>query len=144
MLRNILNIPKAACLLGFAGLIPFFTAAAIGLVGAIPLHDISLKALLAYGAVILSFLGGIRWGLAIATARSVGLLGHLSVSVAPALLGWVALLVPPSTGLILLALGFAAMLMADFRLSTAPYWYGTLRLPLSIGAIVSLLIGLMI
>ena len=63
MLRNILNIPKAACLLGFAGLIPFFTAAAIGLVGAIPLHDISLKALLAYGAVILSFLGGIRLSL---------------------------------------------------------------------------------
>ena len=142
MLRNIFTIPKAACWLGFAGLIPFFLAAVIGLVWSTPLHEISLKALLAYGAVILSFLGGIRWGLAIATSKSSGLLGPLAISVAPALLGWVALLVPSSVGLVLLALGFAVM--ADFRLSTAPYWYATLRLPLSIGAIVCLLIGLMI
>ena len=144
MLRNILTIPKAACWLGFAGLIPFFSAAFIGLVWSTPLHEISLKALLAYGAVILSFLGGIRWGLAIATSKSSGLLGPLAMSVAPALVGWVALLVPSSVGLVLLALGFAVMLMADFRLSTAPYRYTTLRLPLSIGAIVCLLIGLII
>ena len=144
MLRRFLNIPKSAVWLGFAGLIPFLLAAAIGLLPGAPLYDLSLQALLAYGAVILSFLGGIRWGLAIATTESADLLGPLLLSVAPALLGWIALLVSSHTGLVLLALSFAAMLIADLRLSTAPYWYRSLRLPLSIGAIFALLIGLLI
>ena len=144
MLRRFLNIPKAAVWLGFAGLIPFLLAAAIGLLPAAPLHDLSLQALLAYGAVILSFLGGIRWGLAIATTDSADLFGPLFLSVLSALLGWIALLVPSSTGLVLLALGFAAILIADLWLSTAPYWYRSLRLPLSVGAIAALLMGLLI
>ena len=144
MLRKFLNIPKPAVWLGFAGLIPFFLAAAIGLLPAAPLHDLSLQALLAYGAVILSFLGGIRWGLAIATTEPADLFGPLLLSVSPALLGWIALLVSTPIGLVLLALSFAAMLIADLRLSTAPHWYRSLRLPLSIGAVVTLLIGFLI
>jgi hypothetical protein len=144
MLRDFLTIPKVAFWLGFAGLIPFAAIIVVGLLRAAPLYDVSLQALLAYGAVILSFLGGIRWGLAIATTDPADLFGPLSLSVAPALLGWIALLVPLSTGLVMLALGFAAMLIADLRLSIAPYWYRSLRLPLSVGAIVSLLMGLLI
>ena len=144
MLRDLLTIPKVAFWLGFAGLIPFAVVVAVGLLPAAPPHDLPLRALLAYGAVILSFLGGIRWGLAIATTDPADLFGPLFLSIAPALLGWIALLVPSSTGLVLLALGFAAILIADLWLSTAPHWYRSLRLPLSVGAIVALLMGLLI
>ena len=57
-------IPPAAKLLGYAGVLPF---AALGLAhffagGAVSAH--ALQGFLSYGAVILSFLGGIRWGVA--------------------------------------------------------------------------------
>jgi hypothetical protein len=61
-----------------------------------------------------------------------------------ALLGWFPLLVPSTTGSVMLALGFAAILIADLRLSRAPNWYRLLRLPLSVGAIFALLLGLLI
>jgi hypothetical protein len=102
------------------------------------------QSLLAYGAVILSFLGGVRWGLAIIEPNHADLFSPLCISVLPSLLGWLALLISDSAGLLLLALGFFALLLADLRLPTAPPWYGTLRLPLSVGAIGALLLGLLI
>ena len=143
MARQPSATPSAARWLGLAGLIPFAAAAGAGMVPVAPLHDLALQALLAYGAVILSFLGGIRWGLATAMVEDpAALSGPLCASVLPALLGWFALLVPASAGLIVLALGFAAMLLADLRLTMAPPWYRSLRLPLSAGAITALLVGL--
>lgn len=145
VLRDLLDIPKAALWLGLAGLIPLLYAAVAGsLAPHAPLHDVSLQALLAYGAMILSFLGGIRWGLTMATADPTGMLGPLFASTVRALLGWLALLVPSSTGLVMLAPGFTATLIADLRLSIAPHWYRSLRLSLSVGAIISLLMGLLI
>ena len=138
------GVPVAAQWLGFLGLLPFGAAVVIGLVPESPLHDIALPALLAYGSVILSFLGGIRWGLAVVKTDAADLLGPLLISVLPSVLGWIALLMPASVGLLLLVLGFLALLLADVRLRMAPPWYGALRLPLSIGAIGALLLGLLI
>ncbi|MDA9976027.1 DUF3429 domain-containing protein [Alphaproteobacteria bacterium] len=142
MQRDSLTIPQCAFWLGFTGLIPFVAAAALNFLPDAPLHDLALQALLSYGAVILSFLGGVRWGLAIATTDFTNLFGPLFISVVPALLGWFALLLPSSLGLTVLALGFSTMLVADLQLSSAPRWYRSLRLPLSVGAIVALLLGL--
>ena len=144
VLRNLPNIPKAALWLGFLGLTPFFVGAGVSVASSSSLNEAALQALLAYGAVILSFLGGVRWGLVIASTDPAAMLGPLFVSTVPALLGWVALLVPVSTGLMMLALSFAAMLVADLRFSIAPNWYRLLRLPLSAGAIFALLTGLLI
>ena len=142
MKRESLTIPQCAFWLGFAGLMPFLAAAAINLIPGAPLHDLALQALLSYGAVILSFLGGVRWGLAIATSDFADLLGPLFISVVPALLGWFALLLPSSLGLTVLVLSFSVMLVADRQLLSAPRWYRSLRLPLSVGAIIALLLGL--
>lgn len=131
------SVPPAARWLGFAGLLPFAGAALAGLVPGLRVP--AAQILLAYGAVILSFLGGIRWGLAMGTPDAAYRLG---ISVVPSLLGWIALLLPTRAGLLLLAAGFAAMTVADFRLPEAPAWYPRLRLPLSCGAIASLLLGL--
>ena len=61
-----------------------------------------------------------------------------------ALLGWFVLLAPSSISSVMLALGLASILIADLRLSGAPNWYRLLRLPLSVGAIFALLLGLLI
>lgn len=135
-------IPPAARWLGFAGLLPFLGAATAMLLADGALQAFAALALPAYGAVILSFLGGIRWGLAMADAKPGRLPARLAISVAPSLAGWVALLLPGAAGLLLLAAGFAAMLVLDLRTQMAPAWYAKLRLPLSLGAIASLLMGL--
>jgi hypothetical protein len=142
MQRDSQTIPQCAFWLGFAGLIPFVATAIVNFIPGAPLHDLALQALLSYGAVIVSFLGGVRWGLAIATSDFANLFGPLFISVVPALLGWFALLLPSSLGLTVLALSFSAMLVADRQLLSAPRWYRSLRLPLSVGAIIALLLGL--
>jgi len=144
MLYNFRSIPIAAQWLGFLGLIPFGATVIAALVSSVPLHNMALQALQAYGAVILSFLGGIRWGLAIVGSDHADLFFPLCISVLPPLLGWLALLISASAGLLLLAVGFSALLLADLRLQMAPPWYGALRLPLSVGAISALLLGLLI
>lgn len=143
MLPPLHAVPAAARWLGFLGLLPFAAAVIAGLLPGAPLRGLALPALLAYGASILSFLGGVRWGLAIAQPDARRLLMPLLVSVLPSLLAWLALLLPPAAGLLLLAAGFVALLVADLRLATAPPWYAALRLPLTAGAVSALLLGLL-
>ncbi len=128
------NVPVSAAWLGGLGAVPF-----VGLAGALPwlaggIKPLVVHALLAYGATILSFLGGVHWGLAIKTPPGEGLQARLVLSVMPSLVAWVALLVGAQPGLMLLALAIAAMLWVDLRatrLGHAPWWYPKLRLPLS-------------
>jgi len=106
-----------------------------------------IHALAAYGATILSFLGGIHWGLAIAFP-SIGehskLQIRLIVSVVPSLAAWGALLLPKNEGLLTLAAAIAAMLWVDLRATQAgfaPSWYPKLRIPLTCVVIAALLFG---
>jgi hypothetical protein len=140
-------VPASAAWLGGLGAIPFVTLA-----GAIPLLDgaprlFAVHALLAYGATILSFLGGVHWGLAIrghSGPDTNTLRGRLILSVIPSLAGWAALLVTGPAGLLILAIAIAGMLLVDLRaarLGDAPPWYPKLRVPLSGVVIAALLVG---
>lgn len=134
--------PAGAMALAVAGLLPFIAGAlsALGLVE----HPVFLLGyasgsalLLAYGKVILSFMGGALWGFA---ARDGAGVIPLVISVLPAL--WAVLLVGAS--LPLLALGFALLLIADFRFTAqalAPNWWMSLRIPITAVAVISLLTG---
>ncbi len=137
--------PLAAVWLGGLGVLPF-----IGLAGVIPfLPDAprmwAAHAFVAYGATILSFLGGIQWGLAIASERgsnSPDFPVRLVLSVIPSLAAWSALLVSGSIALFILATAIAAMLWADLRATKAGYappWYPRLRIPLTCVVVASLL-----
>jgi hypothetical protein len=56
------EMPRSALLLGWGGVLPFVglaLAAAIGLPSPIPQAETML---IGYGAVILSFMGGVHWG----------------------------------------------------------------------------------
>lgn len=135
---------RLARALGYGGLLPF--AAAAALVVLLPpgdWHTLAGKVLVTYGAVILSFLGGIVWGL---TLRQTSLTGQQAgrefvYSVCPSLFGWVALLLPARAGFGLLAACVCAAFVHDAlmaRQHALPRWFLALRLQLSLGAVSAL------
>lgn len=129
--------PDAAAWMGYLGLLPFIAGMMgmwIGAAGA-------GAWLVTYGAVILSFVGAIHWG----TAAARGEYAHLpyALSVVPALIGWVALLLPLGAGLVVMAIAFTAWRVAEHDLLDAhqPGWLQRLRTRLTAGATISLLLG---
>ncbi len=87
--------------LGYGGLVPFVGLAAALWVVQPADRPFSSAALLAYGATIVSFLGAIHWSLLMRLGGAQPLLAWLW-GVTPPLLGWVALLLRPTPGLLLL------------------------------------------
>jgi hypothetical protein len=138
------NIPRSALSLGLAGLLPFWGLAISIIVLDTPMKYFAMQAVIAYGAVILSFLGGIHWGLAAMNERHANWLS-LGWGVTPSLIAWGALFLQPSLGLILLVIGFLAAAIIDFRIFASSIdnaWFGKLRTVLSIGTITALLLTL--
>ncbi len=78
--------------LGWSGLLPFVGGALAVAVAPPAWHDMALRALVAYGAVIVSFLGGIHWGAPTGAAHDAARLW----GVVPSLLAWPLLLLPSS------------------------------------------------
>lgn len=162
MAAKSLVIPTPALVLGLAGLIPFLTCAllawipnllttfvqdsASGFSNAELIQQKAILALGAYGAVILSFLGGIRWGVVVNNKTQVRRWGPLALSVVPSLIAWPALLLPAVWMLSLLAAGFVLQYAADIeavRHKVLPSWFGRLRTLLTSGAVIALLAGLL-
>ncbi len=126
------TIPDTARWFGDAGLLPFVLGALLAWVGLAPeLHAFVGAALSAYAALILSFLGGIHWGLAFrhtAPPASLFVWGVL-----PALLAWVAVLMPPHAGLALHGVLLVVCYLVDRRVypvQGVAHWL-TLRFRLS-------------
>ncbi|MGG7567528.1 DUF3429 domain-containing protein [Rhodovulum sp. DZ06] len=133
--------PLPAMILGAAGLIPFVSLAISIHMGAAIWADHATQAVLVYGAVILSFMGGCRWGFACAGLGDGPRFWPLAVSVAPALLAWGAALVGDKAGLLMLSGGLLLLFVADEELTRtggAPEWWSALRAPLSVIAALSL------
>ena len=136
------SIPAAALALGLAGLIPFAAGAAALWVPLPPLNpELGLKLAIFYGAIILSFLGGIRWGTAIGPydTRRQGL--ELSASVLGSLAGLAAVFIPAVPALTLLIAGFLMQGLWDVisvEAGRLPQWFGKLRMLLTAGAVISL------
>jgi len=131
--------PALASLMGFGGLIPFFICAGAAHSGVAPWASLALVIIGVYGAVILSFVGAVHWGLAMAGDRSPA---WFVWSVVPALYAW-----PPivflDTRMALLALvpGFLVCWSVDRRATAAgllPGWYMRLRHILTLGASMAL------
>lgn len=134
------GMPIAAALLGPAGVVPFVAlSAALWLAPAERVGWLA-DALTAYGAVILSFLGAVHWGLVMRGAP--GEQGRwLSLGVVPALVAWFTTMMPHALALSILVLAFGGALVLDLMAvgaGLAPTWYRRLRLPLS-GAVMTCL-----
>lgn len=128
--------------LGAGGLVPFVgLAIVLWLVPPDPGAWVAL-ALVGYGALIVSFLGGIHWGVAMARGRATTT-GHLAWGVAPSLLAWPALLMPAYAALPWLGLLLIVCYGVDRRLYAAAglsRWL-TLRWRLSMVAALSCFIA---
>lgn len=130
----------AAWVLSGAGLVPI-----VGLSAALIVSDDARlgQALLAYSAVILSFLGGIQWGVALFSQgddrRATWLLG---ISIFPSLIAWSCLLQPGlSSGLGVVLAGFLSALLVDrylTRMEILPVWFWGLRWRITSVVVVSL------
>ncbi len=129
---------RTAFILGLAGALPFVVLAALLWWQADGEHALALTALTGYGAIILSFLGGIHWGLALRNADADP--RDFIISVIPSLLAWVALLLPAIPALTILAACFLGQLALDWRLRLAA-WFLLLRGLLTTIVVLSLLTG---
>ena len=121
-----------------AGALPFLAAAVFSTFNTAYVRSFQTDQIaVAYGAVILSFLGGIRWGDAISEGRA----ATLFLSVLPSLAGFLALLIDNYNGTKILIAGFAAQAVWDFLApGTLPSWFINLRMMISAIVIVCLLV----
>ena len=142
-------LPRTVAWLGYGGLLPFVALAIASVVAHLSGQNPGVwrVALLAYGAVILSFVGALRWGFAM-TLRGLTPAQRTACfvwSVVPALVAWVAcvaLLVPVAAparsstdvAAALLVAGFCVHYARDRSLAAhadLPAWYLPMRLRLT-------------
>ncbi|XP_071342589.1 transmembrane protein 69-like [Trachinotus anak] len=124
-MKHLWDGPKPALYLGFAGLIPFVCPTLLMAVTESYVPELAF-AQSAYGASIISFLGGSRWGFSLpesSPAKPDWI--NLANSVVPPLLAWVAMLmsdsIVPATTMVIMGLGVT--LHYDLSLlPTYPSW----------------------
>ena len=143
------EIPTVPKVLGFAGALPFLalTPMTANSLGFDELVRQAAEGQVAYGALIVSFLGAVHWGIAMTSV----LQGHGAVlaqkeryiwSVFPSLAAWPALMMEPAPGATCIALLLGICYMSDSayaRNGSLPAWYMTLRGYLTTIAILSML-----
>ena len=114
--------------LGYAGLIPFVVFS-IGCWIPLPYVTNAPYILITYGAVILSFMGAVHWGVAMANKDQQQGKFFIS-SVLPALIAWPALLLAQPLALVILLAGFIGLYTYDRSVEKAqalPGWYIPMR-----------------
>lgn len=140
-------VVERATILGYGGLMPFallmfvlwFSPAMM----APALTGRLLNWGMIYSAVILSFMGGIHWGIAVLLDRMGDeenpVMERLTGAVIPALIAWIAVIpdnllptgsIAPVLRFVLMLFAFLYLLVADresVRLGLLPEWYGRLR-----------------
>ena len=133
-------LPAMAVRLTWAGLLPFLGALAVwghGIDADRPdLVTHAAKAFIVYSAVILSFLGGIRWGRVMGVGAAAP--GYV-LAVLPSLWAFPALFLPTHWAVVALAIGFGLALWFDTRADAVPATPGfrTLRVGISAAVVAS-------
>lgn len=146
------SLRRWARVLGLGGLVPFVALALGSLALPGDLARIAVHAQIQYAAAILSFIGALHWGVALAAPALSAPRTRLALgwSVLPALYAAGAVVAPDllpdleanRTTLALLAAGFVAAWLVDrllYRGHPVPGWFVRLRATLTIGATLALL-----
>lgn len=144
-----MRVPQPALVWGVAGVLPYVGTAGASVwlarqanrvsqgleasldleaANALLLHAENIQ--IAYGAIILSFLGAIHWGFE--WAKLGGRIGHAryAMGVAPLLVAWPTLVLAPEMALISQFAGYVGVWFMDLRATSqgfAPRWYSTYR-----------------
>ena len=138
-------LPRGLTALGYAGLVPFVAAVLAMALLEGESRSFAVRALVAYGAVILSFLGAVHWGLLLREPVA-AVQARLAVGVLPSLAGWVALLLPHRYALALLVVSFGGFWLYEHRVvgtALLPPGYLALRRSLSLAVCALLTLGLL-
>ena len=136
---------KKVKLLAYAGLIPFVGMALLLWLVDPELHPFLALAMAGYGAAIVSFLGGIHWGIGFKNAARMhnAPMFNFVWGVVPSLLAWVAVTMPAYAGLPLLAILLGVCYAVDRKayVEAGLQEWLPLRWRLTIVAVLSCLIG---
>jgi hypothetical protein len=132
------KLPRAVLVYGLLGIVPFWAPPVASVLWP---HVLPLAGVVAgvYGALILSFLGGARWGLEVMRAQP--RVGIVSLAMLPTLIGLVLLLLPAEWRvgqLWALAAALGLHWLWDVGARGLPPWYPRLRTILTLGAITGL------
>ena len=133
-------------LLGYLGLIPFIVSSV--LVWIPEYHHIATQSLTTYAAVIVTFIGGVHWGIAMQTLNAIDN-DHHSVStqfifsIIPSLVAWIAVVMNQSYSLLIIAICFVLFWYIEkvFFNKTLKNWYRSLRTNLTFVATICIVIG---
>ncbi|XP_069020777.1 transmembrane protein 69-like isoform X2 [Embiotoca jacksoni] len=140
-LRALAKAPKPALYLGFSGLLPFLSAPLL-MAATQSFYPEVAYAQMVYGASIVSFLGGARWGFALpAGSPAQPDWMNLGNSVVPSLLAWLALLCRDNIaeGALVVLMGLGLSLHYDLTLLPGyPAWFKAMRTVLTLVATFSL------
>ncbi|MEL6640323.1 MAG: DUF3429 domain-containing protein [Pseudomonadota bacterium] len=145
------DIPRAALILGLAGVIPFawgaittvFPDIALRLLPVIGSRFIGPYIQLFYGAIILSFMSGVLWGFTAKADGQTATTGY-ALSVLPALWAFFMTGNGPVAGSINLIVGFLGLLLLDWqfwRQGLTPPWWMKLRVLLTALVVLCLFSG---
>ncbi|AXY42413.1 DUF3429 domain-containing protein [Halomonas sp. JS92-SW72] len=134
------RLPRLPLGLGLAGLLPFLALAGSAWLAPLAWQLVAIPAFLTYSAVILSFLGGVQWGVAMSLEPddSAGFRTRLALSMAPSLIAWPALLLHPAIGAWVLIAGFLVVRLHECGRASRellPIWYQSLRTLLTVVAV---------
>ena len=137
------GVPRVARILTYAGLVPFGAGFLVSLTGA-PASlsvEVAMLAFKAYAAVILAFLGGVHWGMALTLEEGAAQTRALVISVAPPLIGVAAVLADAKPAFAILAIAFLLQGLFDigyFRKLRKGGWYARLRLEVTVIVVILL------
>ena len=147
-------IPRAALILGLAGLIPFVWGALTVLSDELAMFGagwlgprfIGPYVQLSYGTIILAFMSGVLWGFATRAEGAVAASGY-ALSVIPALWAFFFVGGGPVSAAIYLIAGFIGLLALDWlfwRQGLAPEWWLQLRVGLTVIVVACLATGILV
>lgn len=139
------QIEKTARILALSGYVPILVLVLwlLGIDATHPARGPTLALIESYCAIILSFLGGIRWGLGM-VFRDGGSPRDLVASCIPPLVGWAAVFAPAPFAFALFAAAFAAQGAWDAfaaHSGMAPGWYGRLRILLTVLVVAAMVLA---
>lgn len=114
--------------LGYLGLVPFIAGAILALLSE-ELGNRVLGGFLIYSVAILSFMGGVHWGLALVAGEMQRM--RLAISIVPVLVAWLGVwLLPPVYAVALMGAAFIGQWRLDRPILAAldvPRWYVQIR-----------------
>ncbi len=140
--RQGIGTSPLAEMVGYAGLLPFLAALlGVGLASDYAQRDFAQRLGLGYGAAILSFVGAVHWGLAVA-GRWAWTPGTIAGSILPSVVATAAVLIGGQRGLALLAVGFGLFWVYEHRRRGGELPAGYLALRRNLSLVVCALLAL--